>query len=239
MTKKSKPVNTKDNEPKLDNTAKNPTEGVESEKTVPVQIRKPKKFLDKFKSKRDPSISGVATLVTALPVLRIADAGDFVHLHPNDDPEDGYWSVELCFVLVPIHGDSKQTQLHLIDEEIAVHYLPSKKIKRFRLALATKPNDVMFLCQVPSTNLDNGYNRTALKACKEAQSLWVQVTSRKAEGVEEYKIDYAVDHDAFNPPNWTLRSFDELLEITFRGVSIEDDNHPGLLRLRGAKQILS
>ena len=150
-----------------------------AKKAAPIKIEKPTKFLEKFKSKRDPSISGVATLVTALPVLKISDANDFVRLHPDDDSENGYWSIELCFVLVPIQGDSKQTQLHLIDEEIAVRYLPSKKIKRFRLALATKPNDVMFLCQVPSTNLDNGYNRTALKACKMAQTLWTQASSRR------------------------------------------------------------
>ena len=156
-----------------------------TKKVAPIKIEKPTKFLDQFKSKRDPSISGVATLVTALPVLKISDANDFVRLHPNDDPEDGYWSTEVCGVLVPIHGDSKQAQLHLIDEEIAVRYLPSKKIKRFRLALATKPNDVMFLCQVPSTNLNNGYNRTALKACEKAKTLWTQASSRKPEGVEE------------------------------------------------------
>ena len=206
---------------------------------VPIKIEKPTKFLDKFKSKRDPSISGVATLVTALPVLKISDANDFVRLHPNDDPEDGYWSTELCGVLVPIQGDSKQTQLHLIDEEIALRYLQSKKIKRFRLALATKPNDAMFLCQVPSTNLDNGYNRTALKACEKAKTLWTQASSRKAEGVEEYKINFAEDPDAFEEPRWTPRTLDELLEITFRGISIETDDHPGLLRLRGAKQNLS
>ena len=210
-----------------------------TKKVAPIKIEKPTKFLDQFKSKRDPSISGVATLVTALPVLKISDANDFVRLHPNDDPEDGYWSTEVCGVLVPIHGDSKQAQLHLIDEEIAVRYLPSKKIKRFRLALATKPNDVMFLCQVPSTNLNNGYNRTALKACEKAKTLWTQASSRKPEGVEEYKIDFAEDPDAFEEPKWSPRTLDELIEITFRGISIKTDDHPGLLRLRGAKPNLS
>ena len=61
-------------------------------------------FLEKFKSKRPPSIAGVETLLTALPVLRIADANDFVRLHPS---EEDYWSPELCFVSVPIKGEKR------------------------------------------------------------------------------------------------------------------------------------
>ena len=91
-----------------------------------------------------------------------------------------YWSEELCFVTVPIKGE-KRDLLHLIDEEIALANLSRKKIKRHRLALATKPYDVFFLCVVPSIHLDNCWNSTALKACREAQSHWVQVSSRKDE----------------------------------------------------------
>ena len=65
------------------------------EAVAPLRIIKPSEgFLEKFRSKRSPSIGGVATLLTALPVLRIADANDFVRLHPS---EVDYWSPELCF----------------------------------------------------------------------------------------------------------------------------------------------
>ena len=87
-------------------------------KKAPLKIEKPSEFLEKFRSKRSPTIAGV-TLLTALPVLRIAEANDFVRLHPS---EEDYWSPELCFVSVPIHGE-KRDLLHLIDEEIAMQYL--------------------------------------------------------------------------------------------------------------------
>ena len=45
----------------------------------------------------------------------------------------------------------------------------SKKIKRQRLALASKPHDVFFLCIVPSQNLDNSWNATALDGLRESQ----------------------------------------------------------------------
>ena len=153
-------------------------------KKAAVKIVKPSGFLEKFRSKRSPTIAGVETLLTALPILRIADANDFVRLHPSED----YWSPELCFVSVPIHGE-KRDQLHLIDEELAMQHLSAKKIQRQRLALASKPHDSFFFCIIPSQNLDNSWNATALQACEMAKNLWVQVSSRKAEGVDSYKTD--------------------------------------------------
>jgi hypothetical protein len=116
--------------------------------------------LERFKSKRPPNIANVETLLTALPHFKIGESGDFVRLHPRDE----YWSPEYCFVNVPIIGQ-KRDLLHLIDEELAMKYLSTKKIQRFRLALATKPHDNFFLCHVPSQNLDNPWNDQALKAC--------------------------------------------------------------------------
>ena len=126
-------------------------------------------FLDRFQSKRPATIAGVETLLTALPILRIADANDFVRLHPS---EEDYWSPELCFVSVPIHGERRDL-LHLIDEELAMQHLTAKRIKRHRLVLASRPHDSFFLCIVPSQNLDNSWNVTALKACEQAKTLWV------------------------------------------------------------------
>jgi hypothetical protein len=199
-------------------------------------IAKPPKFdLNKFKSKRAATIAAVGTLQGALPHHNIAAAKDFVRLHPD---EENYWSSELCFVNVPIPGMKRDT-LHLIDEDLAVQYLPSGKILRFSLALASKPHDVFFLCHIPTQNTDNPWNVSNLDACEQAKTLWVQVTSRKQEGAESYKIDYAKDVDAFPEPKWPAQSLDELITITFTGRMIDREDHPALLRLIGAKQSVS
>ena len=65
-----------------------------------LKIVKPS-FSEKFKSKNAPTISGVQTLLTALPILKIGEVGDFSRLHPS---EDEYWTCELCFVSVPVKG---------------------------------------------------------------------------------------------------------------------------------------
>jgi hypothetical protein len=196
-------------------------------------IEKPEGFsLDKFKSKRAPAMANVETLPNALPVHTIAQTKDFVRLHSD---EGKYWSSELCFVNVPIKG-SKRDILHLIEEDLAMRFLPSARIQRFRLALGSKPDDVFFLCQVPSQNLENTYNASNLEACEKAKTRWTAATSRREEGVEAYKGTFARDPDAFPEPKWPSQSLAELIEKAFAGRMINSETHPGLLRLIGARQ---
>jgi hypothetical protein len=200
-----------------------------------VPLRKPGAFsLDKFKSTKGPSAGGVETLQAGLPHSSISQAKDFVRLHHD---EDNYWSPELCFVSVPVKGQKRDT-LHLIDEELAVRFLSSGRIKRMRLALASKPYDVFFLCEVPTQNLDNPWNDTAWQACLRAKIQWVAATSRKDEGVEGYHLEVARDPEAFGKPKWPTQSLSELIEKAFSGRMIDHAEHPALLRLIGAKQNL-
>ncbi len=203
---------------------------------VPSTIAKPSSFsLDKFRTKTAANIGGVATLLTALPHHNIAQAKDFVRLHPD---EQAYWSPELCFLSVPIKGAKRDT-LHLIEEELAMRYLPAARVLRFRLALATKPYDIFFLCHVPTRNADNLWTSSNIQACEQARTLWVQATSRKEEGVDEYKIDFSRDADAFPPPQWPSQSLAELIKVTFTGRMVMTEDHPALLRLIGAKPQVS
>lgn len=210
-------------------------EVVENAVADDLSIPKPGPFnLDKFKSQAAPTIAGVETLQTALPHCSLSQAKDFVRLHPDDD----YWSPELCFVNVPVKGQKIDT-LHLIVEGLALQFLPSARVQRFRLALAAKPNDVFFLCHVPTCNLDNAWNASNLQACEQARRFWTQATSRKGEGVEAYKIDSARDADAFPLPKWPTQSLTDLIAVTFAGRMIDTADHPGLLRLIGARQAVS
>ncbi len=189
--------------------------------------------LDRFKSKAPVTSSGVEQLLGALPHHNISQAKDFVRLHRTA------WSDEYCLVDVPIKGVKKGT-LHLIDEEIAERASLAKgKILRLRFALASKPHDIFFLCHIPSTNLDNGWNVSALEACEKAKDVWVQVVSQKSEGFERYKTDVAKDADAFPEPKWPSQSIEDLIDVTFTGCQIDHDEHPALLRLIGRKQSVS
>jgi hypothetical protein len=205
-----------------------------SESSEGSPIEKPTTFdPEKFRSKRGAALANVATLQQALPIIKISDANDFVRLHPDDD----YRTFELCFVNVPIPGDRKD-QLHVIDEELAMTYLHAKEIKRHALHLASKPHGAFFLCVVPTQNVDNSYNRTALIGLEAARRKWVQVLSRRDEGVDEYITQYARSDDAFPDPKWPGQTIWELIAVTLNGRTIESPDDPGLLRLIGAKQEL-
>lgn len=200
-----------------------------------VVVPKPSGFdLNKFKSKRADSIANVDTLQTGLPVSSMSQAKDFVRLHPDEN----YWSDELCFVMVPIKG-AKRDSLHLIEEDLAMQFLPSGKILRFRLVLATKPHDNFFLCRIPTRNLDNSWNRDNLAACEQAKKSWTQATSRGEEGVDGYFLEVARDPDAFPDPKWPKQSLSELINRAFAGRMIISEDHPALLRLIGARQAVS
>jgi hypothetical protein len=120
-----------------------------------------------------------------------------------------------------------------------VKFLESGEILHFRLALATKPGDVFFLCAIPTRNVDNSWNEANLDGCEKARTQWTKATSRKAEGVESYKITFARDPDAFDTPNWPTQTLGELIERAFVGRMIDREDHPALLRKIGAKQPLS
>ena len=201
----------------------------------PISIAKPEGGLDQFRSTRPSTLAGVETLLTALPHHSISQAKDFARLHHD---EEAYWSCELCFVQVPIKGQPRET-LHLIEEQLAMRHLSNGVIQRFRLALATKPDDKVFLCHVPSQNLDNPWNETNLQGCLQAKTAWTRLISRKDEGVDGYKIDLARDQDAFPEPNWPSQKLEALILTTFSGRMITREDHPGLLRLIGARQSMS
>jgi hypothetical protein len=200
----------------------------------PLSIPKPDTTftLDRFRSKGgDDGAARVETLVTALPHCRLSDAKDFIRLHPGK----AYWSPELCFVSVPVKG-AKRESLHLIDEELATQYLPNGKVKRFRLVLASKPDDSFFLAEVPTHNLDNAWNSSALEGAEQARTRWVEVTSQKEAGIESYKVTPTREKDVFDEPKWPKQSLLALIEKTFAGRIIDTKDHPALLRLIGAKQ---
>jgi hypothetical protein len=205
----------------------------------PVSIPKPKESrLAKFKS-TNLTPEKVAALVTGLPHYPVADAKDFVRLHPD---EENYWSTEYCFVNVPVQGQNKDT-LHLIVSDLAARLSPGR-VQKFRLALATKPYDIQFLAHVPSQNLDNSWNETNLQGCELAKRLWTMLTSLKSIGQEKYRIDHSKDEMEGGPapfpePKWPKETLDELIEATFAGHMILDETHPAWLRLVGSAQKLS
>jgi len=210
---------------------------VEDLEEAAAPILKPPEFsLDEFKSDERP-VAAVETLLAALPHHPLPKAEDFVRLHPN---EKTYWSSTLCFINVPIKGQARDT-LHLISNRLA-RSLPPKRIQRFRIALATKPYDVFFLCHVPvpnNANVDNTWIQSNLQACEQARASWVMAVSQKAAGLDHYEISFAKDANAYPEPSWPTQSLNELISATFKGRMILKEEDPAFARLVGAKPAIT
>ena len=162
-------------------------------------IAKPPGFtLESFRSTKSSGLANVETLQAGLPHHKISDAKDWVRLHP--DEATGL----VGGVLLPQRADrggSKKDTLHLINEELALRYLPPALIQRFRLALASKPYDHFFLCHVPSQRLDNSWNKSNLASCLQAKGLVVLGHKPRSPG-DHYHCEFSKDADAFPDPTW-------------------------------------
>jgi hypothetical protein len=187
--------------------------------------------LAKFKSKRGDAPAGVRTMLGALPVMRLSDANDFVRVHPDS----AYTSDELTFTSVPVQG-VKDNVKHIGDEDVLMSVLPNKMVERHALALCAMPHDRFFLGIVPTINLDNSWNRSTREGFELMKTRWVMLTSRKNEGVDAYNIKFAESETFVPEPKWPTASLDDLILASFKGRSIEDADHPALLRRRGAAQ---
>ena len=162
-------------------------------------IQKPSAFsLDKFKSKRPTAPTGVSTLLGALPHYPLAEAKDFVRLHPDET----YWSAELCFVDCANHrGRRKGITIHLIVEDLAIKYLPAGKIMRHSLALASKPYDVFFLATHPDHQPRQLLEQIQLGGLQVGEGALGAIDKSEVTGAERYD-DHVADLDAFPEPKW-------------------------------------
>jgi hypothetical protein len=189
--------------------------------------------MSQFLSKRGSRAKEVETIQSGLPLLKIADAADLVRLHPD---EDTYWSdpdFPYCFINIQNKGQKTETTYLIVEDLVP----PTKlgRVKRQRLALASKPHDTFFLCIVPFDSLDNAWNMTALRACQMAKTQWVEAASGRSQGKEEYLITPAISDNPFDEPQWPTASLDELVFAAFGpDRMIDSKEHPGYRRLVGA-----
>lgn len=212
--------------------------GAAAEVPTGTPIAKPVPDMNQFKSKRGARAKEVETLQSSLPLLRISDAADFVRLHPD---EATYWSdpeFPYCFIDIQNKGQKRETTYLIVEDLVP----PTKlgRVKRHRLALASKPNDVFFLCSIPFDNLDNKWNETALRACQMAKTHWTEAASGKSQGKDEYLISPSESETPWPDPQWPTQSLDELVFATCgRDRMIDSKDHPGYRRLVGAASLVS
>ena len=165
------------------------------------------------------SAIGVKKRITTVPV-RKPNRQEFVRVHPNA-------AYRLDTAVVELKAE-RETYLVApsLRSEIGGELIP-----KCLLATMTRQN-VLILWPIRLPGKDgriDQWNQSAMIAAERATRCWVRVASDRHLGAYEL-FEAPAD---LPDPEWPEISFQEILDIAFRGRQIDDINHPVLKQLRG------
>ena len=194
-------------------------------------INKPAAKFDMSQMAVPDDFVGIQRMPMALQLKKFSDLHDFGRVHPD---EANYWTPRVALVDVPIKGQTKKLRC-MIRPDLAAKYLAPNMVDYRRIALACDAEHKPFLCEVPTENLENIWNSTSLLAIEDAKVRWVRADSNNKLGMEGYERGYPENPARFGEPNWPTQAFSDILATKFTAdIYIDADDHPLLLRLRGA-----
>ena len=158
-------------------------------------------------------------IVTDIPVGR-RDNQTFVRAHPNKENQ----------LITKVLEDKVNRDTFLVDRKLwgPLHVDLTTKV----LITAITRQNQLFLwpIRLPGENgTMDPWNQSALEAARVARDRWVRVVSNMAKG--SYDVFKAVEE--LPEPEWPDLTFQEIIDIAFKGKYINDLNHPVLRRLRG------
>ena len=165
------------------------------------------------------SAIGVKKRITTVPV-RKPNRQEFVRVHPNA-------AYRLDTAVVELKAE-RETYLVApsLRSEIGGELIPKC------LLLTMTRQNVLILWPIRLPGKDgriDQWNQSAMIAAERATRCWVRVASDRHLGAYEL-FEAPAD---LPDPEWPEISFQEILDIAFRGRQIDDINHPVLKQLRG------
>ena len=162
---------------------------------------------------------GAKKLLTIVPV-RKPTLKEWVMTHSSNDYS----------LIVAIVEDSDGGQPYIVLPEIAAAH--PGEIKQVELRLAVNRQGTLFLWKIPMVDPDgreNFWNTSHREAVEAAKNGWIRMISNRSLGAYEVHIAPAIE----TVPKWPEQSFQQLLEIAFKGRLIADADHILLRQLRG------
>jgi hypothetical protein len=163
---------------------------------------------------------GVKKLLTTVPV-RKPNKQDFVRVHP-----------EPAFRLTPVAiiEIKEENETYLVTPEIA-RMLPGE-FRNATLFTAITRQNVLHIWPVHLPDPDGRYNpwhQSAAEGAVQAMERWIRLKSNKALGA--YEISEALAD--LPEPEWPTISFQEILQVAFRGRIVDRADHDLIRRLQG------
>jgi len=161
----------------------------------------------------------VRKALTTVPV-RKPNKQDFVRVHPNSEYQIQTMVLEL--------KDDRETFMvakHLWSE------LPGELVPKI-LCTTINRQGVLTLWPIRLPGEDgklDEWNSSALKGVVMAQNCWIRVSSNMSLGAYEF-FEALGD---LPEPEWPDVSFEEIINVAFRGNYIDSLDHPAIQKLRG------
>ena len=165
------------------------------------------------------STIGVKKRITTIPV-RKPNRQEFVRVHP--DP-----AYHLDTAVVELKAEH-ETYLVAPDlwPEVSGELIP----KRLVLTMTRQNVPMLWPIRLPGEDgRIDAWNQSAMMAADRASKCWVRLSSDRHLGAYEL-FEAPAD---LPEPEWPDITFQEILDIAFRGHQIDDINHPVLKQLRG------
>ena len=163
---------------------------------------------------------GVKKILTTVPVSK-PNKQDFVRVHPA--PECRLSPA----ALIELKDDRES---YLVTPTMAAN-LPGE-FSPCSLYLAINRQGVLRVWPVKLPGPDgkiNPWHRSAAEAAERAMTCWVRVTANMSLGA--YELFEATGN--LPDPVWPEHSFQEILQIAFRGRVVDSPEHPLVLKLQG------
>jgi hypothetical protein len=145
---------------------------------------------------------------------------EFIRVHPDD-------SMRLETAVLELKEDR---ETYLVDPALWSE-LPGEVVPKV-LFVTMNRQGVLTLWPIRLPGADgrhDAWNQSALEAARMAMKAWIRLAANMSLG--GYEV-YQATGD-LPEPEWPELSFQEILEIGFKGKLISDLNHPAIRRLRG------
>lgn len=177
--------------------------------------------LEKFRLSQSFNTSvGVKKQLSTIPVRKPNKTG-FIRVKLQEVGE-----AYECYVL----ENKEMDETYLIIPELAEEIQHELTPKRLYLAIDKQNNIFIWPVKLPdeSGKLDH-WNESAHVAAASAINQWVRINANRTLGA--YDIYTAIGN--LKDPEWPELSFEEILNIAFKGKIISSFDHPVLRKLRG------
>jgi hypothetical protein len=165
---------------------------------------------------------GVKKILATVPVGK-PNKQDFVRVHP--DPEFRLSPAALIEL-------KEDRETYIVTPTMAAN-LPGEFVP-CTLFLAINRQGVLRVWPVKLPGTDgkiNPWHHSAAEAAERAMSCWVRMTSNMSLGA--YEIFEATSNNLPEPKWPEEHSFQEILQIAFRGRVVDNPDHPLVLKLQG------